>query len=196
MKYVKDFKAILKDLEPFVRKLKPLHSGRPLENFSLRPREIWTLWLLCVALHKMHHPNITFADDTESDGILIDIDAHETIMTENVCALNTPSKKKLPKGEARVIQAIESKIKKGPDYAKGKILTVFFDGAEIWFRNKVREAIRGKHNFERIYLIGLLTDKKGTEYSYTVTELYDDYSRTCKVQISPDFTDWTVSVIQ
>ena len=192
-KFVKDFKGILKDIEPHVRAVKPLWSGREFPNFSLRPREVWSLWLLCVVLHNVRHEDITFGEDDESDGILVDPRSGEWIKVENVSAMDFPADEPLPKGTDRIVTAIETKSKKGDEYAKGKILIVFFDGSGEWYRNKVRESIKGKHNFERVYLIGLLTDKGGTEYSYSITDLLENDSITYKVQINPDFTDWTVS---
>lgn len=195
-KFVKDLRVVLKDIEPYVRAVRPLWNGRPFTNFSLRAREIWSLWLLCVVLHEMYHKNITFGEDDESDGIIADMQAEDWIRVENVSALDNPKRKPMPKGEQRIIEAIESKIKKGAAYAKGKMLTVFFDGAGSWHRNKVREAINGKHSFEAIYLIGLLNDKGGTEYSYTVTELHENDSVTFEVKIARDFSDWTITRMQ
>lgn len=103
----------------------------------------------------------------------------------------------MPGGEQRVIDAINLKIAKGPDYAKGKLLAVFFDGAGEFFRSKIREAIFGKHNFEAVFCVGLL-DSGESGYSYSVTEFRDsfgDQSVTHKVEINGDFTDWKVSQI-
>ncbi|MEN9342357.1 MAG: hypothetical protein RIQ54_613 [Candidatus Parcubacteria bacterium] len=38
---IKDFKIVLKDLEPYVKSSNYLVKGREFTNFSLRPREAW-----------------------------------------------------------------------------------------------------------------------------------------------------------
>ena len=194
-KYIKDLRALLKDIEPAVKSFKPMQTGRELKNFSLRPREVWANWLLCAVLHKVYSPMVTFTDDDDGDGIIVDGLAGDYIEVEHVCALDTPEGQKPSSGTVRIIEAIELKTAKGEGYSRGKLLVVFFDGAGNWYRDKVREAINGRHHFERIYLIGLLTDKGGTKYSYSVTELYEDDSTTYAVKITPDFTDWSVSRI-
>lgn len=194
-KFVNDLKIILKDLEPFIRAMKPLWTSPPFPNFSLRVRETWTLWLLCAALNRMRGLQLTFGEDDEdsSEGILLDKVTKEFIKTENVATMDFPSTS-FPRGDQRIIAAIESKIRKGPEYAKGKILTVFFDGAHEWHRNKIREAINGKHQFEQIFLIGLVSDHNATEWEYSVTELDENNSTTFIVKIKPDFTDWSVEL--
>lgn len=194
IKQIKDFKIALKDMEPYVKNPSFLIKGREFTNFSLRPREAWANWLLCVVLRKLHGENLTFAEDIEGDGFIVDKNTGEFIPTEHVSALENPFNK-LPKGEDRVINAINHKIEKGSDYAKGKWLVVFFDGAGEFLRNKIRENIKGRHNFGAVYCIGLLTsDDRG--YSYSVTEFiesHNDKSITFKVEIIDDFTNWEVS---
>jgi len=109
--------------------------------------------------------DITFMDDNKGDGFLVDKKRRIIIPTEHVCALDIPEAKNLPKGEKKIINAINLKISKGPEYADGKILVVFFDGAGKFYRNKIRQAIYGKHNFEAVFCVGLL--ESGEEgYSY------------------------------
>jgi hypothetical protein len=194
-KQIKDFKIVLKDFEPMVKNPDFLYTGRPIQNFSLRPREAWANWLLCAVLRKLHGDRITFAEDEQGDGIIIDKDSKQWIQTEHISALEIPKGKIWPKGEARIIEAINQKIAKGIEYTRGKTLIVFFDGAGKFYRNKVRDAIRGKHNFRRIYGIGLLSsDEHG--YVYAVTEFFDNFSITFKVKINSDFTDWEVEQIK
>ncbi len=194
---IKDFKIALKDLEPYVRNPKFLINGREFTNFSLRPRKAWTNWLLCVVLRKLYGECITFAEDPNGDGFIVNKDTGELIPTEHVSALENPFNK-LSKGEDRIINAINLKIKKGNKYAEGKWLVVFFDGAGEVFRNKIRENIKGRHNFGAIYCIGLLTSNENG-YTYSVTEFKDSYkdkSITFKVEINSDFTDWKISQIK
>ncbi|MFA7191760.1 MAG: hypothetical protein WC089_00460 [Candidatus Paceibacterota bacterium] len=125
---IKDFKIALKDMEPYVKNPDYLIKGREFSNFSLRPREAWANWLLCVVLRKLHGDNITFAEDPNGDGFIVDKNTEEMIQTEHVSALENPLNPQ-PKGENRIIDAINLKIIKGPAYATGKWLVVFFDGA-------------------------------------------------------------------
>lgn len=197
-KMIKDFKIILKDFEPMVREpVKWLLNGRDIPNFSLRPREAWANWLLCVVLRKIHGEHITFAEDIKYDGIIVNKNTGELIITEHVSALENVHNPQ-PKGEERVINAINKKIEKGSEYAKNKWLIVFFDGAEKFYRNKIRESIKGKHNFGAVYCIGLLNSGENG-YSYSVTEFKEsssDRSVTFKVDINADFTDWCIEQIK
>ena len=196
IKLIKDFKIALKDMEPYVKNPNFLIKGREFTNFSLRPREAWANWLLCVVLRKLHGEDLTFAEDPSGDGFIVYKKTGELIPTEHVSALEN-SFNELPRGEDRVISAINLKIEKGSEYAEGKWLVVFFDGAGEFYRNKIRESIKGRHNFGAVYCIGLLTsDDSG--YSYVVTEFREssgDQSITFKIEINGDFTDWKISQI-
>ncbi|MFA6386374.1 MAG: hypothetical protein WCW04_01205 [Candidatus Paceibacterota bacterium] len=196
IKQIKDFKIALKDMEPYVKDPTFLLKGREFTNFLLRPREAWANWLLCAVLRKLHGDNITFTEDPKGDGFILDKNTGEFIPTEHISALENTFNK-LPKGESRIINAINQKIKKGPEYAKGKWLVVFFDGAEKFFRNKIRENIKGRHNFGAVYCIGLLTSENG--YVYSITEFKEssgNKSITFKVKINSDFTDWKISQVK
>ncbi|OGH68039.1 MAG: hypothetical protein A3C15_00600 [Candidatus Magasanikbacteria bacterium RIFCSPHIGHO2_02_FULL_50_9b] len=196
VRMIKDFKKLLKDFEPMVKDPDFLRTGRSITNFSLRPREAWANWLLCAVFRKLNGDEVTFSDDDKCDGIIIDRKTGQCVETEHVVAMNFPDRKKqLPKGEARIIEAINQKIQRGVDYAEGKFLVVFFDGTDLWYRNKVREAINGRHNFRAIYLVGHATSGQDG-YVYTVTELHETFSVSYKVEISDDFTDFRVSEIR
>src|SRR3989344_413401 len=145
MQVVKDLRIVLKDFEPMVKDPQWLWSGRRIQNFNLLPREAWGNWLVSVVLRKMHNRDITFADSEGGDGFIVDKTIKSIFPTEHVCALDIPKGKKWPKGEQRVIAAINQKIDRGCDYAQGKILVAFFDGAGEFFRNKIREAIFERH---------------------------------------------------
>jgi len=197
MQVVKDLRIVLKDFEPMVKNPKWLWSGRKIQNFNLLPREAWGNWLVSVVLRKMHNRDITFADSEEGDGFIIDKSLKVIFPTEHVCALDIPKGKKWPIGERRAIAAISQKIDRGYDYAQGKILVAFFDGAGEFFRNKIRESVFGRHGFEAVFCVVLLNSGKGG-YSYSVSEFRDSFgnqSVTHKVEINGDFTDWKVSQI-
>lgn len=193
---INSLKTVLKEFEHMVKDPEWLLRGRDISNFSLRPREAWANWLLCSVLQKQHGEHITFAEDEESDGLIVDKNTGEVIITEHVSALEN-SFNELPKGEDRIIDAINKKIKRGPEYAAGKWLLVFFDGAEKFYRNKIRESIYGRHNFGAVYCIGLLTSGK-EGYTYIITEFKDshgDKSKSFKVDINADFTEWEVTEV-
>lgn len=90
IKLIKDFKLALKDLEPYVKNPNFLIKGRQLTNFSLRPREAWANWLLCVVLQKLHGEHLTFAEDPNGDGFIVNKNTGEMISTEHVSALENP----------------------------------------------------------------------------------------------------------
>ena len=194
---IKDLRIALGDFKCMVEDPRHLWNGRKIQNFSLRPREAWANWLICATLSKQHGRNITFMEDDVGDGFIVDKEKKIIVPTEHVSALNIPKAKKLSQGEQRVIDAINLKIKRGPDYASKKLLVVFFDGAENFFRNRIRENIYGRHNFEAVFAVGLLTsDSKG--YSYSVTEFRNSFknmSITHKVSINNEFNDWYVEQI-
>lgn len=197
-KQIRDLKLALKDFEPMVKDPKWLVNGRVISNFSLRPREAWANWLLCAVISKSQNRDMTFleAGQDEGDGFLLDRNTGEYIVTEHVCALDAPGRKRpLPKGEERVILEIEKKIARGKDYAKNKTLVVFFDGAGIYYRKNIREAIRDKHHFDSIYAVGLIKGDS-LEYRYSVTEFGYHDSITHMVVINNDFTDWKVSELK
>lgn len=196
-KLIKDLKIALKDFEPMVKDPRFLWNGRQIQNFKLRPREAWANWLICVVLQKVHKREITFMEDDTGDGFIVDKDLGLAFQTEHVSALDVPKGRKLPSGEQRIIDAINLKIARGEDYAQEKLLVVFFDGAGQFFRNKIREAVFGRHGFEAIFCVGLLNSGP-TGYSYIVTEFRDSFenqSVTHQVEINEDFTDWQITQI-
>ncbi len=194
---IKDLKIALKDFEMMVKNPKHLWNGRDIQNFSLRPREAWANWLVCAVLSKVHKRSITFMEDDIGDGFVVDREKRMIVPTEHVSALDIPKAKKLPSGEQRIINAINLKIEKGSEYAQNKLLVVFFDGAGKFFRNKIRESIFRRHNFEAVFCVGLINSSE-SGYSYTVSEFRDSFgvqSITHKVEINGDFTDWEVTQI-
>lgn len=195
-KYVQDYKAALKLIEPHIRAVKPLWNGRPFKDFSLRAREFWSLWLLCSVMSSVHQKRVTFFEDDERDGILVDVDAEDWIKVENK-AVMTFNNIKPPQGEKGIIDEIQKAIDKaGEQYQKGVILTVFYDGVGKMYANRVARHFFGKHSFERIYLVGLIDDNGGTQYSYSVSELYDQDASIYRIDITPDFSSWEVTQIQ
>lgn len=193
-KIVKDFSVVLKDMKPMVENPKYLRNGREIPNFTLLPREAWGNWLLCVVLRHIHGEAVTFAEDKAGDGILIDKVSEVCFPIEHVSVLDVPSKKPKLAGDQLIINAVLNKASRGEEYARGKMLLVFFEGVGMFTRQKIRENIRYKHAFRKVYSVGFVTsDHRG--YCYIVTEYNNDHSLSFTVTIAPDFNSWRIDQV-
>ena len=188
-KFISNFHVALKDMEKYVKDPRWLWYGRDFSNFSLRPREVWPLWLLCVVVNQVDNADFTFGETDDCDGVILDKRTGELTMVESVAAMDFPNTK-LSKGEDRVIEAIMHKASKGKAYATGKALIVFMDGADRYEPNKIAKAVVNKHHFDAIYVVSLINDKGGTEYSYSVMALNDSDALISIVRIESDFSNW------
>lgn len=196
-KQISNLKIALKDMEPYVKNPQFLTQGKRFINFDMLVREAWANLLLCIVLNKITNDNYTFQENPNGDGIILNKVDQTQFLVEHVCAMDFPAGRKLPSGEDRIIWAIDHKINRGENYAEGKSLVVFFDGAGWFRRDKIRKNIKGRHNFKVIFIVGLLDVVNG--YSYIITEFRDSYgdkSITHKVSINEDFTDWFVEQIK
>jgi hypothetical protein len=167
-------------------------------EFKMRYREAWANWLFCAVLNFVSEGDFTFQEDGSGDGIIVNRKNGHWFLVEHVSAMTYDKGQQLPKGEARVLWAINKKIekdRKNPGYADRKTLIVFLDGAEKWYPNRVGRAIAGTHNFSAVYCIGLWSSESNM-YRYTVSDLRPHHSPTYSVEINDDFTDWTVSQLQ
>ena len=194
---IKDLRIILKDFEGMVKQPNFLRTGRRIENFNLLPREAWGNWLISAVLRECLGKDITFLEDEDGDGIIHDRDTGQWFLTEHVSALQTPGPHAELRGEARVLHAIQHKIDRGPEYAQGKRLVVFIEDAREWFPNRVGRAIHGTHNFDAVYVIGLISHSDDG-YSYSISQIdgVNGHSPIWKVDINNDFTDWTTTCLQ
>ena len=132
--------------------------------------------------------------ESDGDGAIGNAETGIGHVVEHVCAMDFPAGKQPPKGEERVLWAISRKTARGPEYARGKILVVFFDGAGMFVRSKIRESIFGKHHFESVICIGLLT-VDDTGYEYILTDYCDEYgdqSLSFRIKIPMDFASWRI----
>jgi hypothetical protein len=193
---IKDLGIILKDFEPMVKKPRFLRTGRRIPNFNLLPREAWANWLLCVVLRDFFGRDITFAEAETADGLIHDRDTGVWFLTEHVSALKTPGPHSELTGEERVLYAIQHKINYGEEYARNKRLVVFIEDTGLWYPNRVGKAIRNKHNFDAVYVIGI--ESNDDDYVYSVSQLdgVNGHSPTWRVRINEDFTTWTTERIQ
>lgn len=202
MKYqVTKFKNLhlaLKELEPFIRNGKHLHTGRGFKSFgNMRSRECLANWLLCVAINSLYPERLTFTSaptDVGGDGIIIDLTTQETWITEHVAVL-PPRDNNTKKIETLILDAVADKSSNGEAYASGKTLVVFLDaGLGEWFPNKIAQQLPKPLLFEAVWVVGLHAVEEG-EYIYNVTRL--DLSRgrvpIWRVRINKDFDSWNVN---
>lgn len=193
-KQISDLRIALKDMEPYVKESTYLTQGKRFLNFDMLVREAWANLLICAVMEKVTGEHYTF-QESDGDGIIGSKATKIGNIVEHVCAMDFPAGRQLPKGEERVLWAIQHKTARGPEYAKGKILVVFFDGAGMFVRSKIRESIYGKHNFESVVCVGLLTvDNSG--YEYILTDYCDEYgneSISFRIKIPMDFSGWTIT---
>lgn len=192
-KQIKNLKIALKDMEPYVKESPYLTQGKRFQNFDMLVREAWANLLVCAVMEEVTGESYTF-QESDGDGIIGSKDTKEGVIVEHVCAMDFPAGKQPPKGDERVLWAIRHKTARGPMYAKGKILVVFFDGAGMFTRSKIRESIYGKHHFESIVCVGLLTvDNSGYEYILTdYCDEYGDKSISYRIKIPNDFSGWSI----
>lgn len=189
---IRDLLVVLKDFEPMVKDPHFLRNGRRIPNFNLLPREAWGNWLLCVVLKEALGRDMTFQEGDESDGYILARDTGEHFTTEHVASLNVPSPNNNLRNEGRVLDTIKRKISRGPEYARGKRLVVFIENAELWYPNRVARTIHGRHNFDAVYCIGLVSHDERNGYVYSVTQLDHRNSPTWKVTIDFDFSNYRV----
>lgn len=180
-------------MEPYVKNPTFLTQGRRFSNFNMLVREAWANLLICAVMEKITGERYTF-QESNGDGIIGSVKLKTGFVVEHVCAMDFPAGKQPPQGEERVLWAIQHKATRGPEYAQGKILVVFFDGAGTFIRSKIRESIYGKHHFESIVCIGLLTIDD-TGYEYILTDYCDEYkdkSISYRIKIPMDFSGWSI----
>ena len=197
LKQIKNLKVALKDMEPYIKNPIFLTQGKRFSNFNMLIREAWANWLLCVVLQKLTGDPFTFQESEDGDGIVGNKRTKAGFVVEHVCAMDFPAGEQPPKGEDRVLWAINHKVRRGTEYAKDKRLVVFFDGAGEFYRNRIRKDILGRHRFDAVFCVGLL-ESNPNGHSYSVTEFRDsfgDKSITHKVEINKNFTDWKITQI-
>lgn len=193
---IRDLQTVLKDFEPMVKNPRFLRTGRRIPNFNLLPREAWGNWLLCVVMRHYFARDITFAEGNEADGVIHDRDTGFWFPTEHVCALSTPGAHAELRGEQRVIHAIQQKIDRGPEYARGKRLVVFIEDAGQWFPNRVGRLIHDTHHFDAVYVIGL--ESSVSDYIYSLTQLdgVQQNSLIWRITIDENFNNWNIVRVQ
>jgi hypothetical protein len=196
-------RVALEQLEPFIVQRKQLLNGRPLQKFGrLLPRELVGNWLLCVAVNSgFDTERLTFTsqpDGMDGDGVILDTVSGATVLTEHVVAYRRENDGQSVDVEASILQAIVDKHRKGENYGAGRTLVVFReDAGGTWYPNKVARNLPQDLAFEAVWVCGLERVEEG-QYQYHVARL-DMRQRACpvwRVTIAPEFTCWTVEVLQ
>src|SRR3989344_2429419 len=139
---VRDLKVILKDMEPFIKNPVFLRTGRNIINFSLRPREVFANWLVCVVGNFNNgNEDLTFAEDpTGGDGLILNNKTGKLMLTEHVF-IPPPQPENNKTVEDLMLEKIIHKTKKGKEYARGKHLIVFSEATGIWHPNRIGRKI-------------------------------------------------------
>jgi hypothetical protein len=182
----KNLKVALKEIEQFVRDPRHLQTGKPVKQFgNLRPRELLTNWLVCVAFNDAcESPDrLTFTTDpTGGDGILLDTQTNETFATEHVI-VPAATKGKTVHVEALILAVIDAKNRKGgPACASGKTLIVFLNaGFGVWSPTRVAKKLSNPLHFAVVWVVGLHSVEAG-KYIYSVTQLTLDDRNACPIK--------------
>ncbi len=201
---VKIFKSLtiaLKELAPFIQNGEHLQTGRGFKSFNDgRSRELLANWLLCVAINSTTTPErLTFCSDpTGGDGIIYDTVTKETWLTEHVMVPTIPGDSAADDLEKLILNMIEHKRNRGPDYAARKTLIVFLNRAgPAWKPNVVAKQLPDPLLFEAAWVIGLnaVNERK---YSYNITrlDLSGGNAPTWRVHLAEDFSSWSVEPVQ
>ncbi|MEQ1582145.1 MAG: hypothetical protein ABL964_16255 [Steroidobacteraceae bacterium] len=195
----------LKELEPFIRHVDHLRSGKPFVQLDgMRSREVLANWLICAALNFEYGANrMSFTSDpTGGDGVIHDSQTQTTWRTEHVMVRRAlfPHEKSNPKPvQTEIIEAVALKqAKGGASYASGKQLVVFLDsGGGEWHPNKVAHALPQPLLFVDAWVVGLHGPALN-QYVYGVTklDLSNGNAPVWIVRLAPTFDGWTVQRIQ
>lgn len=189
----------LRELEPFIRNGRHLHSGKLFSRFgNLRSREVLGNWLICAALNAgLPRARVTFTSDPQGgDGVLYDWEADIGWPTEHVMIPKANPDKSQDITRLIVDAVANKQAKGGSAYARGKVLVVFLDaGLGEWFPNRVTKELPSV-DFNEVWVVGLhgLEDK----YTYAVVQLglSSGNAPTWVVRIALDFGSWTVERLQ
>lgn len=167
--------------------------------FKMRPREVWSNWLLCATLTYAYGQEFVFQETEDGDGIILNTVTKKWFPAEHVSAMEYGKGEKIPTGNDRVFWALDKKNQKeikNPGYSNGKVLVIFMDGAEKWTPNQVGRDIHGKHKFKHIYCVALISVHGDGACSYSVVSFEQKNSPCFEVYLNKDFTAWSVTQVQ
>ncbi len=195
---IRDLQIILRDMERYVKDPSFLRVGREFTNFSLRPREVWANWLMCVVANNNNgNDNLTFAEDpTGGDGVILDKETGILMLTEHVF-IPPPQPGDGETVEQLMMNAVHHKMQSGRAYAEGKHLIIFSEAIGPWHPNRVARGIEGAHAFESVFAM-CLQRQDDNRYRYGVTRFVapPENSPAWSVDIDRDFTSWRVDRVQ
>lgn len=195
---IKDLKVVLKDFEGMVKNPHFLRVGRQIKNFRLLPREAWANWLLCVIGNFQNgNENLTFAEDpTGGDGVILNKRSREFMLTEHVF-IPEPKTGDTKTVEDYMVMALEHKVKKGENYARGKHLIIFSEAIGWWYPNRVAKRIVGTHSFASVWAVALQSgDENGYYYSVAQLIIKNANAPSWRVEIPFNFSDYKVVRVQ
>jgi len=196
VKAIIDLKSALSDMSVWIKNQAYILSGEK-GNTGLLRREILANWLLAVILnHCSNSQNWVPCGDPagnqdSADGVLYNLKTHEFFVMEHVIALNRHSDEVT--SDARFIQAVDHKIKKGPQYALGKELVVLCENIGDIYPNRLAAALRNKHSFSNIWAIGLSYTDGENQHQYCASCLGSLPAPTFYVTIDLIDLEWNVS---
>jgi hypothetical protein len=197
----KSLAVALKELEPFIRDGEHLQTGKQFDKFGgLRSRELLANWLLCATSNaESGTDDMTFTSDPlGGDGIIYNTATEDAYPTEHVLVPEERSGATVDP-EARILEAIEHKQKRGAAYGSGKSLVVLLNagGGGEWFPNRVAKRLPTPLHFAIVWVVGLHLWQDG-EYVYGVTQLdmSEGNAKVWRVHIGKHFDAWQVERIQ
>lgn len=188
----------LKELKPFILDGRHIRTGKQQRLFhNLRPRELLANWLLCSVInHSIQPGRLDFLSDPRvdgCDGLILDTLTGQLHQMEHVIAFRRDEHADLD-GKGLILKAIEQKVDRGADYAAGKTLVVFPEGAGEWVPREVRTAVPASFAFDALWVIGRCS-LRDDEYAYNVVRLRPDPFTMWRVTLDlhKDDPDWSVA---
>ena len=195
---VKDLKAVLRDLERFVRTPDFLRKGRDFKNFPLRPRELLANLLICFVGNFENEDNqlTVCTDPLGGDGLIFNQKNGKYMSTEHVF-VPAPRSDNVESVEDKIASAIAHKNKKGRSYAGGKDLVVFSEAIGSWHPNKVARRIVGAHGFNSVWVVHLeRADDRGYAYCLSWLDVSHGAAPAWEITINAEFNGLTVERVQ
>lgn len=190
----------LRVLKPYIQKGRPLQTGRGIPELGgMLPREMLSNWLLCVAVNSVTSPErlgfVSVPAGTVGDGIIRDHVGGGDVLTEHVMVPEL-EKNTGRAAEELILEAVNHKVMRGPEYAAGKTLVVLlFQGTEIWYPNRVSRLLPIPILFDAVWVTGL-QGVLNRKYLYNVTRLEQPHSPVWRVHINENFDGWSVEHVQ
>ena len=95
-----------------------------------------------------------------------------------------------------ILDAIQSKVDRGPAYGAGKTLVVLSEATGVWFPNRVARQLPNPLHFSDVWVIALQAPTRPCVYGVTYLDISNGDAPTWKVSLDQNFSTWTVAQIQ